>query len=88
MLHEEPQIPNYKCLRRGIKLKAGMTLAVEPMINLGTEDVVWLDDDWTVVTEDMSLSAHYENTIVITREGPEILTLTESELIDGVIESL
>ncbi len=88
MLHEEPEIPNYKCLRRGIKLKAGMTLAVEPMINLGTEDVVWLDDDWTVVTEDMSLSAHYENTIVITREGPEILTLTESEIIDGVIEDL
>lgn len=88
MLHEEPEIPNYKCLRRGIKLKAGMTLAVEPMINLGAEDVVWLDDDWTVVTEDMSLSAHYENTIVITREGPEILTLTESEIIDGVIEDL
>ncbi len=88
MLHEEPEIPNYKCLRRGIKLKAGMTLAVEPMINLGAEDVVWLADDWTVVTEDMSLSAHYENTIVITREGPEILTLTESEIIDGVIEDL
>lgn len=88
MLHEEPEIPNYKCLRRGIKLKAGMTLAVEPMINLGAEDVVWLDDDWTVVTEDMSLSAHYENTIVITREGPEILTLTESEIIDGVIKDL
>ena len=57
---------------------------IEPMINLGTADVVWLDDDWTVVSEDLSLSAHYENTILITEGAPEILTLTESEIAAGV----
>lgn len=84
-LHEDPEIPNFKQFRRGIKLRPGMTLAVEPMINLGTEDVVWMDDDWTVVSEDMSLSAHYENTILITDGEPEILTLTESEIAAGDI---
>jgi methionyl aminopeptidase len=79
-MHEDPEIPNFKQFRRGIKLRPGMTLAIEPMINAGTPDVLWLDDDWTVITEDMSLSAHYENTIVITEGVPEILTLTESEL--------
>lgn len=74
-LHEDPQIPNFRQLRRGIKLQAGMTLAIEPMINMGRADVVWLDDDWTVVTEDGSLSAHYENTVLITDGEPEILTL-------------
>jgi methionyl aminopeptidase len=74
-LHEEPQIPNFKQIRRGPKLQAGMTLAIEPMINMGRADVEWLDDDWTVVTEDGSLSAHYENTILITEGEPEILTL-------------
>ncbi len=78
-LHEDPEIPNYKQFRRGIKLRPGMTLAIEPMINLGTADVVWMDDDWTVVTADLSLSAHYENTVLITGGEPEILTLTESE---------
>lgn len=58
-LHEDPQIPNFAQKRRGMKLQAGMTLAIEPMINLGRSDVEWLDDDWTVVTEDGSLSAHY-----------------------------
>ncbi len=77
-LHEEPQIPNFKQKRRGMKLYAGMTLAIEPMINEGRADVVWLDDEWTVATEDGSLSAHYENTILITDGEPEILTLTES----------
>lgn len=77
-LHEEPQIPNFKQKRRGMKLYAGMTLAIEPMINEGRADVVWLDDDWTVATEDGSLSAHYENTILITDGEPEILTLTQS----------
>ena len=57
-----------------------MTLAVEPMINAGSPDVAWMDDEWTVVTMDESLSAHYENTIVITDGNPEILTLTPSEL--------
>lgn len=74
-LHEDPQIPNFRQIRRGPKLRAGMTLAVEPMINLGRADVCWLDDDWTVVSEDGSLSAHYENTILITEGEPEILTL-------------
>ncbi len=83
-LHEEPEIPNTRQFRRGIKLRQGMTLAVEPMINAGTGEVLWMDDDWTVVTEDMSLSAHYENTIVITEGRPEILTLTERELTEGI----
>ena len=77
-LHEEPQIPNFQQKRRGMRLYPGMTLAIEPMINEGRADVVWLDDDWTVVTEDGSRSAHYENTILITDGEPEILTLTES----------
>ena len=63
--------------RKGMKLRPGMTLAIEPMVNEGSYDVVWLDDDWTVVTEDGSLAAHYENTIVITEDGCEILTLSE-----------
>ncbi len=83
-LHEEPEIPNFKQFRRGIKLRPGMTLAIEPMVNLGTEDVVWMDDEWTVISEDMSLSAHYENTILITDGEPEILTLTESEIAAGI----
>ena len=75
-LHEDPQIPNFAQKKRGLKLCAGMTLAVEPMINIGRSDVEWLDDDWTVVTEDGTYSAHYENTIAITPDGePEILTL-------------
>jgi methionyl aminopeptidase len=76
-LHEDPQIPNFKERRKGMKLRPGMTLAIEPMVNAGAFDVEWLDDDWTVVTEDGSLSAHYENTIVITEDGYEILTLSE-----------
>lgn len=75
-LHEDPQIPNFAQKKKGIKLCAGMTLAIEPMINIGRSDVEWLDDDWTIVTEDGSYSAHYENTIAITSDGePEILTL-------------
>ena len=74
-LHEDPQIPNFKQARRGIKLLPGMTLAIEPMINAGTWEVCWLDDEWTVVSEDGSLSAHYENTVLITDGEPEILTL-------------
>lgn len=76
-LHEDPQIPNFAQKKKGIRLEPGMTLAIEPMINMGRADVVWLDDDWTVVTEDGSLSAHYENTILITDGEPEILTLSE-----------
>ena len=74
-LHEDPQIPNFHQKRRGIKLQAGMTLAIEPMVNIGTYEVSWLDDDWTVVTDDGSLSAHYENTVLITKGEPEILSL-------------
>ena len=75
-LHEDPQIPNFAQNRRGVRLIPGMTLAIEPMINQGRADVEWLNDDWTVVTQDGSLSAHYENTILITEGEPEILTLT------------
>ena len=74
-LHEEPEIPNFAQKRKGIRLMPGMTLAIEPMINAGRPDVVWMDDDWTVVTDDGSLSAHYENTILITEGEPEILSL-------------
>lgn len=74
-LHEDPEIPNFPMMRRGPKLKAGMTLAIEPMINLGTEKVRWLDDNWTVVTRDGKLSAHYENTVLITKGEPILLTL-------------
>ena len=76
-LHEDPQIPNFAQRRRGIRLQPGMTLAIEPMINMGRADVCWLDDDWTVVTEDGMLSAHYENTVLITEGEPELLTLTK-----------
>ena len=74
-LHEDPQIPNFRQKRHGIKLVPGMTLAIEPMVNMGTWKVKWLDDEWTVISEDHSLSAHYENTILITDGEPEILTL-------------
>lgn len=85
-LHEDPEIPNFRQLRRGIKLRPGMTLAIEPMINTGTADVLWLDDEWTVITADMSLSAHYENTVIITDGKPEILTLTDSEIAEHIWE--
>lgn len=83
-LHEDPEIPNFRKLTRGIRLRPGMTLAVEPMINEGTANVVWLDDDWTVVTRDGKLSAHYENTILITNGKPEILSITEDEISEGI----
>lgn len=78
VLHEDPQIPNFRQWRRGPKLRSGMTLAIEPMINMGTANVHWLDDNWTVVSDDGSLSAHYENTVLITDGEPEILTLEEN----------
>ena len=76
---------NFRQKSRGIKLRPGMTLAIEPMVNAGRCEVEWQDDDWTVVTEDGSLSAHYENTVLITDGEPEILTLTEDEkrLLEG-----
>ncbi|MDD3173180.1 MAG: type I methionyl aminopeptidase [Herbinix sp.] len=74
-LHEEPQIPNFSQKRRGPRLEVGMTLAIEPMVNAGRYDVYWEDDDWTVVSDDGSLSSHYENTILITKGEPELLTI-------------
>ena len=74
-LHESPNIPNYKMPKRGPRLSAGMTLAIEPMVNIGSSDIKILADDWTVVTLDGKKSAHYENTILITDGEPEILTI-------------
>ncbi len=76
-LHEEPQIPNFKPIGRGMKLRAGMTLAIEPMVNEGAYDVWVLEDDWTVVTKDETRSAHYENTVLITDGEPELLSYCE-----------
>ena len=73
-MHEEPQIPNYVTRERGIRLSNGMTLAIEPMVNIGTWQVKVLENNWTVVTLDGKYSAHYENTIAVTPKGPEILT--------------
>ncbi len=73
-LHEEPEVPNYGTEGRGLRLVSGMTIAVEPMVNIGTHQVNTLSDDWTVVTADGKLSAHFENTILITANGAEILT--------------
>lgn len=79
-LHEDPQIPNFAQDRKGMKLKAGMTFAIEPMVNIGTAEVTFDEDDgWTVRTRDGSLSAHYENTIVITKGEPEILSLRKEQ---------
>ena len=74
-LHEDPEIPNFARKRKGILLQPGMTFAIEPMITEGSYEVVWLDDDWTVMTEDGGWAAHYENTILITEGEPEILSL-------------
>ena len=74
-LHEDPEIPNFARKRKGILLQPGMTLAIEPMITEGSYEVVWLDDDWTVMTEDGGWATHYENTILITEGEPEILSL-------------
>lgn len=76
-LHEAPEIPNFSTLKRGIKLLPGMTIAVEPMVNLGTSDVWWMEDNWTVVTADGKAAAHYENTVLITEGEPELLSLPE-----------
>ena len=79
-LHEDPQVPNYvdKGTRGGAVLREGLVLAIEPMVNVGTEDVEVLDDRWTVVTRDRGLSAHFEHTVVVTVSGPDILTLRDS----------
>ena len=74
-MHEDPQVPNYGKAGKGLRLKRNMTLALEPMINEGTYEVSALDDGWTVVTDDDGYSAHYENTVLITEDGYEILSL-------------
>ncbi len=74
-MHEDPGIPNYGKSGRGIRLEPGMTLAIEPMVIQGKPNILELEDGWTIVTEDGSLAAHYENTILITKKEPEILTL-------------
>lgn len=74
-MHEDPGIPNYGKAGRGIRLEPGMTLAIEPMVIAGKPNILELEDGWTIVTEDASLSAHYENTILITEKEPEILTI-------------
>lgn len=74
-MHEDPGIPNYGKAGRGIRLEPGMTLAVEPMVIQGKPNILQLDDGWTIITEDGSLAAHYENTILITEKEPEILTI-------------
>ena len=73
-LHEDPEVPNYGKKGTGVILKEGMTIAVEPMLNLGTREVYLLDDDWTIVTGDNKPSAHFEHTIIVTDDGYEILT--------------
>ena len=73
--HEEPQVPNYGKPKRGTRLAAGMTIAIEPMVNVGGPDVVTLDDGWTVVTKDGSRSAHFEHTVAVGVDGPEILSV-------------
>lgn len=73
-LHEEPDVPNYGHPHTGMTLKAGMTIAIEPMLNLGTRKVWMLDDDWTIITQDNKPSAHFEHTVLVTKDGYEILT--------------
>jgi len=77
-LHEDPQVPNYGIPGRGPRLKAGMTIAIEPMVNAGVPDVKVLEDGWTAVTADGLMSAHFEHSIVMTENGPEILTCLDS----------
>lgn len=73
-VHEDPEVPNYGMKNTGVRLKEGMVLAVEPMLNLGSPDIVMLDDDWTIETKDGRPSAHFEHTVVITKDGYQILT--------------
>ena len=73
-LHEDPSVPNYGTPGRGVRLMPGMVIAIEPMINMGKPGVQILDDGWTTVTKDGSLSAHFEHTVAITNDGPVLLT--------------
>ena len=77
-MHEDPGIPNYGKAGRGIRLEPGMTLAIEPMVIQGKPNILELEDGWTIITEDGSMAAHYENTILITEKEPEILTILKN----------
>jgi methionyl aminopeptidase len=77
-LHEDPSVPHYRQSTRGVRLRPGMTLTIEPMVNAGTFDTVTLPDRWTVVTKDRKLSAQWEHTVAVTGEGAEILTVPDS----------
>jgi methionyl aminopeptidase len=85
VMHEEPQVPNYGPPGRGAKLTEGMVLAIEPMVNFGRPAVRVLDDGWTAVTRDRSLSAHFEHTVAVTGEGPLVLTARGDERFDEVL---
>ncbi|MCE5314798.1 MAG: type I methionyl aminopeptidase [Armatimonadota bacterium] len=78
-MHEDPHVPNYGRPGKGVRLEEGMTLAIEPMVNIGSYEVETLGDSWTVVTRDGSLSAHFEHTVAIRRDGPDILTVAPAE---------
>ena len=78
-LHEDPNVPNFGTAGRGTRLCAGMVIAIEPMVNIGTEEVYELADGWTVKTKDSSLSAHYENTVALTSDGVIITTLVDKD---------
>lgn len=80
-MHEEPQIPNYGQPGHGPLLQEGMTLAIEPMINVGSPEIVMADDEWSILTADGSLSAHFEHTVAVTEEGPRILTVETAPLL-------
>ncbi|MCL5102685.1 MAG: type I methionyl aminopeptidase [Armatimonadetes bacterium] len=85
-MHEDPHVPNYGVPGKGVRLEEGMTLAIEPMVNIGTYEIETLGDNWTVVSKDRSLSAHFEHTVAIRKHGPDILTLVpagEAKPIDG-----
>jgi methionyl aminopeptidase len=84
-MHEEPQIPNFGLPGRGPVLQPGMTLAIEPMINAGSSEITVLEDRWSIVTEDGSLSAHFEHTVAITENGPRILTAVHRRVEAGLL---
>jgi methionyl aminopeptidase len=84
-MHEEPQVPNFRTAARGMELQPGICLAIEPMLTMGGPEVRTRPDGWTVVTRDGSLAAHFENTIVVTAHGPEILTTLDDGLVAGVV---
>ncbi|MDJ0952826.1 MAG: type I methionyl aminopeptidase [Acidimicrobiia bacterium] len=85
-MHEAPDVPNYGKPGRGLKLKAGMAIAIEPMFNLGTAETSVLEDGWTVITQDGKLSAHFEHTVLITDDGPVVSTLPEPKLVAAPTE--